>query len=413
MSKGTKTIVKTVVPKLRFPEFLKLDEWIHVGGDRLFEPITNKKHNSDLPILAITQERGAIPRDLINYTVIATDKSVQSYKVVDVGDFIISLRSFQGGIEYSQYKGICSPAYIILRKKEDIDSHFYRHYFKSDQFISDLNRNIEGIRDGKMVSFDQFSKIKIPFPSKMEQERIADCLSSLDDLITAQNDKINALKTYKKGLMQQLFPQEGETVPRLRFPEFEDGNEWESTTLGTLVAIHSGHSPSQYALLNCGEYPFVKVEDLNNCTKYQDEAREYSDETNGLIIPGSVIFPKRGAAIALNKLRIASRSILMDTNMMALTPNGAIETEFLYYYLSNVGLDTIADSSTIPQINNKHIIPFKLLVPQSNEQKRIAECLASLDTKIIAETQKFTAIQLHKKGLIQQLFPSLAGVADD
>ena len=97
-------------PRLRFPGFS--GEWEYINGNELFGPISNKNHNSDLPILALTQEQGAVPREKINYNVIVSDKSVEGYKVVEVGDFIISLRSFQGGIEYSRYKGLCSPAYI-------------------------------------------------------------------------------------------------------------------------------------------------------------------------------------------------------------------------------------------------------------------------------------------------------------
>src|SRR5690606_12067476 len=126
-------------------------------------------------------------------------------KVVEIGDFIISLRSFQGGIEYSNYLGLCSPAYIILRKKIDVENNFYRHYFKSIPFIVDLNRNLEGIRDGKMVSYKQFSEILIPNPSPQEQQKIASCLASLDELIAAHSDKLEALKDHKKGLMQNLF----------------------------------------------------------------------------------------------------------------------------------------------------------------------------------------------------------------
>lgn len=107
-----------LVPKLRFPEFKEDGEWNYLNGNKLFKTISNKNHNSDLPILAITQDQGAIPREDIDYHVSVSKKSVESYKVVEIGDFIISLRSFQGGIEYSEYKGICSPAYIILRKRK-------------------------------------------------------------------------------------------------------------------------------------------------------------------------------------------------------------------------------------------------------------------------------------------------------
>lgn len=193
-------------PRLRFPEFG--GDWGFMNGDELFEPISNKNHNSDLPILALTQDQGAVPRDMINYNVIVSDKSVAGYKVVEVDDFIISLRSFQGGIEYSRYKGLCSPAYIVLRKKsEDLISDFYRIYFKSFNYIQELNKKLEGIRDGKMISYKQFSEIKLPVPIPAEQHKIAECLSALDELIASESAKLDSLKDHKKGLMQQLFPQ--------------------------------------------------------------------------------------------------------------------------------------------------------------------------------------------------------------
>lgn len=195
----------STIPSLRFAGFT--GEWDYVRGDELFAPISNKEHNSDLPILALTQDQGAVPRDLINYNVIVSDKSVAGYKVVEVDDFIISLRSFQGGIEYSRYKGLCSPAYIVLRKKDKkLSSDFYRIYFKSFNYIQELNKKLEGIRDGKMVSYSQFSEILLPKPSYSEQQRIADCISALEELVFAQEQKVKSLKERKLGLMQQLFP---------------------------------------------------------------------------------------------------------------------------------------------------------------------------------------------------------------
>ena len=209
--------------------------------------------------------------------------------------------------------------------------------------------------------------------------------------------------------MQQLFPQPGETVPRLRFPEFRDAPEWEEERLGNLVAIVSGKSPSQYALFAQGDCAFVKVEDLNNCSKYQVDAREYCNDARDAVPSGSILFPKRGAAIENNKIRITASEILIDTNLMALTPCNAAATEFLYYYLARVGLAQIADTSSIPQINNKHIIPYRVLVPSESEQKKIADCLTSIDDQLNAQVRKLDTLKQHKQGLLQQLFPSLDG----
>lgn len=180
-------------------------DWDFKNGNKVFESISDKDHNSDLPILAITQEHGAVPRELINYKISVSEKSVSTYKVVQKGDFIISLRSFQGGIEYSNYKGICSPAYIVLRPIIDIDDQFYKHYLKTEKYIRELNRKLEGIRDGKMISYKYFSEILLPVPHKDEQTKIANFLSTIDRKIEAIGKQLQETEEWKKGLLQKMF----------------------------------------------------------------------------------------------------------------------------------------------------------------------------------------------------------------
>ncbi|MFD2902536.1 restriction endonuclease subunit S [Sphingobacterium anhuiense] len=179
--------------------------WGCKNGGELFESISNKKHDSDLPILAITQDQGAVPRNMIDYQITVTERSVDSYKVVEIGDFIISLRSFQGGIEHSAYKGICSPAYIILRNKVEIATNFYKYYFKTPSYIKLLNKKLEGIRDGKMISYSYFSEIPIPFPPLNEQKRIASFLLSIDQKIQIEKSILEQIEKQKKHLLQQMF----------------------------------------------------------------------------------------------------------------------------------------------------------------------------------------------------------------
>lgn len=205
---------KNIPSKLRFKDAngKNYPNWEIKKGNEIFESISDKNHNSDLPILAITQESGAVPRELIDYKISVTDKSIESYKVVQEGDFIISLRSFQGGIEYSNYKGICSPAYIILRPFIKINSIFFKYFFKTDNYIKRLTKNIEGIRDGKMISYKYFSEVDIALPSLEEQTKIANFLSSLDDKIENLEKELEELKAYKKGVMQAIFSQKDENL---------------------------------------------------------------------------------------------------------------------------------------------------------------------------------------------------------
>lgn len=180
--------------------------------------------------------------------------------------------------------------------------------------------------------------------------------------------------------------------------------EWEVMRLGDIVSITSGESPSLYHLKAEGKYPYVKVEDLNNCEKYQESSREYSDDNNTTIKAGSIIFPKRGASILNNKVRIAAKDIQMDSNMMAITPHTAIvDTEFLYIRILHERLYRIADTSSIPQINNKHIIPYKIAVPPLAEQRKIAEVLGVWDEAIEKQARLIEQLALRKRALMQRL----------
>lgn len=174
-------------------------------GNEIFQNVSERNNGQKLPILAITQDKGAVPRDQINYDISVTDASVDNYKVVRKGDFIISLRSFQGGIEYSDYDGICSPAYIILRSSVPIDKHFYKYFLKTRNYIQRLTRKLEGIRDGKMISFKYFSDASLPYPALQEQKKIANILTAIDEKINLTERELEQAKQFKKALLQQMF----------------------------------------------------------------------------------------------------------------------------------------------------------------------------------------------------------------
>ena len=148
----------------------------NVRAKQLSKSYTDKKHNGDLEILASTQERGIVPRSQIGIDIQCSDEGVKGYKKVAKGDFVISLRSFQGGIEYSEYDGIVSPAYTVLKPSKDISTGFYKSYFKTDSFIDRLNGAVYGIRDGKQIGYEDFGDMYVHYPPLAEQERIAEIL---------------------------------------------------------------------------------------------------------------------------------------------------------------------------------------------------------------------------------------------
>ncbi|MEA9730253.1 restriction endonuclease subunit S [Xanthomonas campestris] len=165
---------------------------------------------------------------------------------------------------------------------------------------------------------------------------------------------------------------------------------WTQNALRENIRIHSGHAPGNLDLLPKGEIPYVKVEDLNNCDKYQSHSREYLESCRSVVPARSLIFPKRGAAIFANKIRIAARPIALDTNLMAVEVVKGLDAEYLYYAISFAGLHQLADTSTIPQLNNKHVLPYVLPRPSLQEQRRIAHILSTWD-QAIATTERLLA----------------------
>ncbi|MEQ9918134.1 restriction endonuclease subunit S [Pectobacterium aroidearum] len=179
-------------------------EWVWLKASELFKTVSKKNNAESEDLLAVTQDQGVLPRALLERRVVMPDGTTQSYKLVVPGNFIISLRSFQGGLEYSTYRGLVSPAYTVLAPIKLIDDGFYKQYYKSYDFIGHLAVAVIGIRDGKQISYEDFSFLKLPYPSIEEQQKIAAVLSTADQEITTLQQKLDALKQEKKALMQQL-----------------------------------------------------------------------------------------------------------------------------------------------------------------------------------------------------------------
>ena len=428
MSRKTKTTTTKEVgkpaltPKLRFPEFRDAEGWHATPGDELFEQINNRQAHAGLPVLAITQEHGAIPRDAIDYHVSVTDKSVETYKEVQPGDFIISLRSFQGGIEYSEYHGICSPAYVILRKRAELSDQFFKPLFKSHSFIQQLTKNLEGLRDGKMISYKQFSELLLPNPTQPEQQKLAECLSSVDEVIAAQSRKLDAFKTHKKGLMQELFPREGETQPRLRFPEFQDAPEWVEIDLGDVSSHFKGFAFKSKDYTTCGRR-IVRVSDMGfdyikdeTSAIYIKEAKPYEKWKllkDDLIITTVGSKPPAYDSLVGRTIVVKSKDegSLLNQNAVCLRANKNIEQGFLNIVFKREAYVSFIESVIRGNANQGSIALldlFKYIIfkPKPKEQQRIADCLTSLDELIAVQAQKLEALKTHKKGLMQQLFPS-------
>ena len=188
--------------KKRLPGFDR--KWNYVKANEIFKSIVDKSHDGKLEVLSSTQDKGIVPRSQVDIDIKYNENSLSTYKKVCEGDFVISLRSFQGGIEYSNYAGIVSPAYTVLRAIVKIDAGYYKQFFKSSNYIKQLNVAVYGIRDGKQISYDDFGQIKIPVPPIEEQREVAKVLSTADHEIELLQKSIEAEKQKKKALMQSL-----------------------------------------------------------------------------------------------------------------------------------------------------------------------------------------------------------------
>ncbi|MNX85433.1 EcoKI restriction-modification system protein HsdS [compost metagenome] len=374
--------------------------WNIKFGNEVFQNISDKNHNSDLPILAITQDFGAIPRDLIDYKISVTDKSVESYKVVQKGDFIISLRSFQGGIEYSDYQGICSPAYIILRPIITIDNIFYKYYLKTSKYITHLNRKLEGIRDGKMISYKYFSDIVLPIPSIVEQNKISSFLSIIEARIQTQKKIITHIESLMKELREKIFSQQ------FRFKDDLGNNfpKWQSEKLGNIGTFFSGGTPltsnkSYYK----GNIPFIKSGEINSSTTTQFISQEALKKSSSKMVnKGDLIYALYGATSgevglskidgAINQAILCVRTTLNNLfllNYLKLKKENILKT-YLQGGQGNLSAD-IVKSLTIP-------------IPSLQEQTKIADFLSSIEEKIEIEKKTLTQYETQKKYLLANLF---------
>ena len=251
------------------------------------------------------------------------------------------------------------------------------------------------------------AEIVIPVPPLQEQQKIASCLSAMDDLIAAQAEKVEALKEKKTGLMQQLFPQPGETTPRLRFPEFT--GEWEVKKLGEVASSFSGGTPkSSESKYYGGDIPFIRSGEIHGCkTELYITEEGLNKSSAKLVSKGDLLIALYGATsgeVAISKIDGAINQAILCVRSQSINSN------YLCNYLE-YKKDTITSKflqGGQGNLSSDIIMSLNIPSPSPAEQEKIASCLSALDDQIAAETEKLTALKDYKKGLMQQLFPQPA-----
>ena len=360
-------------PKLRFKEFD--DEWEQYKIEDTFENISIKNH-PEMVILTIIQGKGTIPRNQSNRNIIFDEEKSFTYKVVNKSDFIIHLRSFEGGLEMSNHNGIVSPAYTILRGNNKVISLFFKYYFRTNKFINGvLSKSVEGIRDGRQISYNQLKDFYIPVPSIEEQTKIANFLSLIDRKIEIQEKLVENLKLYKKGLLQKVF---------------SNNQGWKSAKLGDLTEYYTSNLTFQSLMnINNGNYPVYDASGICNYINTYQFNFKY------------IAIIKDGAGVGRIQLCNEYSSVIGTLGVLKVKK---CNTNYLYYALQTINLKQNIVGTTIPHIYYKDYKNKLISCPNIEKQTKIANLFSTLDRKIELETNRLTKLKEYKKGLLQKMF---------
>ena len=412
-----------LVPKLRFPEFREAGEWKPVSLRRASVPVDESVGERKLTPVSISAGTGFVPqaekfgRDI-------SGNQYQRYTLVRDGDFVFnkgnSLKFPQGCIYLLQGWGqVAAPnVFIAFRLKEGYSNGFFQNCFEQNQHGKQLKKHItSGARSNGLlnISKDTFFGIEIPTPPLPEQQKIADCLTSVDELITLEAQKLGTLKTHKKGLMQQLFPRTGETQPRLRFPEFQDVGEWEIDKLDDLFHFQDGFAFSSTDFVKANEHAtqVIRITDINNKNTNEDKvyvsnAFLASNKLQKYFVEnGDLLLSLTGAA-GFNFFFWNGERALINQRTAKIMPKRKSDpsTARLLERMVHEKINARGEGQN-NNLSKEFLSTVTLLLPKLAEQQRIADCLTSLDDLIAAETLKLDTLKTHKRGLMQQLFPSI------
>ncbi|PYC12523.1 restriction endonuclease subunit S [Pseudomonas jessenii] len=414
-----------LVPKLRFPGFDK--PWSY---DPLSKTLKEHKikNTAGRDVFSVSMEYGIVNQiELLGRSFAAANTS--HYTIGRQFDVVYTkspLKAFPFGIvKQCKFDGevALSPLYGVFTPPNPHLGLMIEAYFespsRSKDFLSPLCQ--KGAKNTLQITNTTFLTGRLPLPTQpAEQQRIAECLSSVDDLITAQSRKVDALKAHKKGLIQQLFPCEGETQPRLRFPEFQGAEEWDEVDFSDVIFFQEGPGIMAVDFRDEG-VPLVRLSGLAGqsvsligCNylepdKVEEKWSHFRLEAGDIVVSCSASFGRPaivtdaavGAVFYTGLIRFRAKDRRLDVG-------------YLEVFLGSPCFLRQAESAAvgggIKHFGPTHLRQMKVPLPRPDEQQRIANCLSYLDDLISAQVQKHEALKVHKKGLMQQLFPSPAEV---
>ena len=397
-------------PKLRFKEFS--GDWEEKKLSNYTEKIIRKnKEFLVTNVISNSSKNGLISqRDFFDKD-IANQNNINGYYIVENGDFVYnprkSIESPYGPVNRYNLKdtGVVSPLYLCFKINDKINGKFLEYYFKSSKWYRFIYQNSDqGARHDRVnIKDSEFFKLNSKVPSLQEQEKIASFLSLIDDKISLQSDKVEALKDYKKGIMQKIFSRE------LRFKD-DDGSdypEWEVITIEKVANLEKGFTPNTKNEKNwIGDVPWLSIADMKQ-GKYVSEVSKYiSNEALGkkaLVPKGTLIMSFK---LTLGRLAIINRDLMTNEAICHFYwRNKNINTEYMYYYLSTSNIESFGCRAAKGiTLNNDSLNSIVVKLPVIKEQNKISDILTKIDYKLQKEQEKLDSLTEYKKGLLQQMF---------
>lgn len=414
---------RPLVPKLRFPEFRNAGAWkLRALNELLTEP---KEKNRQLEygpehVLSVSGEHGCVNQ--IEYMGRSyAGASIKEYNVVKTGDVVYTkspLKACPNGIIKANKgpTGIVSVLYAVYRPTDAATSEFLEQYFSSDHKLNTYLQPLvkKGPKNSILVSNSDVLKGRISAPGPKERRKIADCLSSLDAVIAAEAERLAVLRDHKKGLLQALFPAEGQATPRLRFPEFRNAGEWDSAELGSVADVQLGKMLDQKRAGSGTPYPYlnniavrwhhVETANLPEMDFSPHELDRFSLKAGDVLVceggePGrAAVWDGRHPAIKFQKAihRVRFR-VPYEPELFVTFLEGIVDTDDFRRILTGEG---------IKHLTRENFLKLKVPIIGHAERQKLNSTFASVSKAIHGAAAKIDALNGHKSFLLQQLFTS-------
>jgi len=403
------------VPELRFPDFHGSSSWADIPLEQISTRIRKKVGSKMLTPVSITAGVGFVDQTKKFGRNIAGEQ-YKNYIHIKRGDFVYNKgnsKTFAQGCIYQLKEfdeAAASTAFICFKLDDKHVDHYFQNLFDYNAHGRELAKFItSGARSDGLLNINpnDFFSIELPVPpSKAEQQKIADCLGSLDGLIAAHRRKLDAFQDHKKGLLQQLFPAKGETTPKLRFSEFWNSGEWSIERAANIFSNRSTRGKRKLPI-----YSISQTDGLVRRSTLKRKIEDIADPSGNKTV--------RKGDLAYNMMRmwqgavgVAAEDCLVSPAYVVLAPSKTVVSQFYAYYFKTHEALQLLEGHSRGLTKDRLRLYYEdfgripLPFPSKKEQQKIADCLSTLDALITAQTEQIAVLKTHKKGLMQQLFPS-------